>query len=80
MWGPFSSPGQAVAELEEMPSSCARGGSDWTLEEFFQCKDDEVLEEIAQGDGVVTIPDSVQGTTSHATLCYGLVDVVVLKG
>lgn len=48
-------------------------------EEFLLCKGDEVLEEVAEGDGVVTIPGSVQGTTSHATQCYGLVVVVMFS-
>jgi len=61
-----------VIELEGMASSCARGGSGWTLEILLLQKGGQAVEWAAQRGGRVTDTGDVQGTFGCCVEGHGL--------
>ena len=59
-----------------MASSCARGGSGWTLGNTTSLKGGQALEWAAQGGGGVTDPGGIQGTFGHCVEGHGLVRTI----
>ena len=59
-----------------MASSCARGGSGWTLGNTTSLKGGQALEWAAQGGGGVTDPGGVQGTFGRCVEGYGLMKTI----
>jgi len=47
--------------------SCSRGGSDWTLGNFFLRKSGQAVAQAAQGGGGVSIPGGIQETCRYGT-------------
>lgn len=78
-WGLASSLRKPVTGQGQMASSCPRGASGWVLTNISSLKDRRVyaLEHTPQGNGRVTIPESVQKTSRRGNLQYSLVGIVV---
>lgn len=56
-----------------MDLSCARGSLGWTLRKISSWKEGEELEQAAQGEVGVTIPEGVQEKNRSVTEGHGLV-------
>ena len=74
VWG--SSPWELMTGLEGMASSCARGGSGWTLGNTTSLKVWSALGWAAQRGGGVTDPGRVQRTFVRYVEGHGLVRTI----